>query len=321
MNVQFPAACAIGFALLGLSSPALARQAPPGLTDSALSAAKALYATASYEEALTRLSRADTSDNPEEVDQYRALCYLALGRTEDAERSLEQIVTRAPLYSMSDSEVSPRLVAMFQDVRKRLLPTAAKDLYSTAKASFDAKNFAAAAAQLKQVLAVLSDRVLAEQASSVADLKMLAEGFLRLSEVEVTAAAKVTATPPAALSEVPTASTSAPPAIPEGGALKIYSVADKDIVPPVELERKMPAWVPPNPVAQRSLFRGVIEVIVDETGAVESAVLRTPVSRYYDDQLLESTKLWKFRPANRGGLPVKYRMLFEVVLRPSGGQG
>jgi tetratricopeptide (TPR) repeat protein len=289
-----------------------------GSAGSALAAAKALYATASYEEALSRLSRADSSENADEVEQYRALCYLALGRTDEAERSLEQIVTRAPLYAMSESDVSPRLVAMFHDVRKRLLPTAVKDLYTSAKASFDAKNYSAASTQLKQVLLVLSDTALVGQASSLADLKMLAEGFLRLSEAEAAAEAKAAATPapaapPASLPAAPATDLSTP-------LFRIYSPADKDIVPPQELERRMPVWVPPNPVAQRTLFRGVIEVIIDEKGAVESAVLREPVSRYYDAQLLESTKTWKFRPANRGGLPVKYRMAFEVVLRPSGVQ-
>jgi TonB family protein len=307
----------LSLALVILSSPASARQAPVGSAGSALAAAKALYATASYEEALSRLSRPDGSDNADEVEQYRALCYLALGRTEDAERSLEQIVSRAPLYSMSDTDVSPRLVTLFHDVRKRLLPAAAKDLYTTAKTSFDAKNYATASAQLKQVLAVLADGALVEQASSLADLKMLAEGFLRLSEAEVAAAAKAAVPPPA-----PAPSPASPPAAPaaqdSAPLLRIYSTADRDIVPPLELERKLPAWVPPNPVAQRTLFRGVVEVIIDEKGAVESAVLREPVSRYYDAALLESTKTWKFRPANRGGLPVKYRMLFEVVLRPSG---
>ena len=317
MNAPVLTVGALSLTLVILSSPASARQAPTGSAGSGLTAAKALYATASYEEALSRLSRPDGSDNADEVEQYRALCYLALGRTEDAERSLEQIVSRAPLYSMSESDVSPRLVTLFHDVRKRLLPAAAKDLYTNAKTSFDAKNYATASTQLKQVLAVLADGALVEQASSLADLKMLAEGFLRLSEAEVAAAAKPSAPPQAAPPASPPAAPTAPDSAP---LLRIYSAADRDIVPPLEIERKLPAWVPPNPVAQRTLFRGVVEVIIDEKGAVESAVLREPVSRYYDAALLESTKTWKFRPANRGGLPVKYRMLFEVVLRPSGGQ-
>ena len=319
MNVQAPAVYSLGLLLVGLSSPAFARQAPPGVAENALTEAKALYASASYEEALTRLSRAEAA-NPDEVDQYRALCYLALGRTDDAERSLEQIVSRAPLYALNESEVSPRLVAMFHDVRKRLLPTTARELYSTAKTSFDAKQFALASAQLKQLLQILSDGALAGQASSMADLKMLAEGFLRLSEAEVAAAAKPLPPPPPPPASPPAAAGGPPAAADSAPVFRIYSAADRDIVPPLELERKLPAWVPPNPVAQRTLFRGVVEVIIDEKGAVESAVLREPVSRYYDTALLESTKTWKFRPANRGGLPVRYRMLFEIVLRPAGGQ-
>ncbi len=318
MKVQVAAICALAF--IGLAAPAVARQAPPGSAGNNLAAAKALYATASYEEALSRLSRADTADNAEEIDQYRALCYLALGRTDEAERSLEQIVSRAPLFAMSEAEVSPKLVAMFHDVRKRLLPAAAKDLYATAKASFDAKHYGVASTQLKQLLLVLADGALAGQAASLSDLKMLAEGFLRLSEAEVAASDKAATAPPASPAAPPAVTPGAGAATPESASvLRIYSAADRDIVPPLELERRLPPWVPPNPVAQRTYFRGVVEVVINETGAVESAALREPVSRYYDAQLLESTKTWKFRPANRGGLPVKYRMLFEVVLRPSGG--
>src|SRR5260221_497772 len=155
-----------------------------------LAAAKSLYASANYEEALTRLSSADPAGSTDEIDQYRALCQLALGRTTDAQRSLEQLVARRPLFKMSDADVSPRLVAIFHDVRKRLLPAAARRIYARAKTDFEERSYAAAAAQFKELLGLLADEDLAGDAAALGDLKLLGEGFLRLAEVEVAAAAK-----------------------------------------------------------------------------------------------------------------------------------
>ena len=57
--------------------------------------AKTLYAAAAYEEALSELANADDGTDVDQIEQYRALCLIALGRTDEAARSLEQIVTRA----------------------------------------------------------------------------------------------------------------------------------------------------------------------------------------------------------------------------------
>ena len=93
-----------------------------------LASAKSLYESASYEAALSELSAINSKEHVDVVDTYRALCLLGLGRTRDAERALEVIVTRKPLLTLSEAEYSPRIVALFRDVRKRALPTAAQQL-------------------------------------------------------------------------------------------------------------------------------------------------------------------------------------------------
>jgi TonB family protein len=301
-----------------LASPAVswARQATAGAARADLEAAKALYAKAAYEEALARLSQVDDVDQINDVEQYRALCLLALGRPDEAQRSLEQIVMRAPLYVMSEADVSPRLIAMFHETRKRLLPLAAKDLYANGKASFDRKDYAAASTQLRQLVTLLSDPSLVESMAALSDLKQLADGFLRLSDAEVAAAAARPAAPPPVAP--PVAMDTPPATAPKVPALPaIFSTTDKDVTPPVEILRTLPRWVPPNPVARRSTFRGIVEVVVDERGAVESAAIRQSVNPLYDPDLLTTAKTWKFRPALRLGKPVKYRMMFEVVLQPA----
>ena len=72
-----------------------------------LAAAKALYASGDYEEALNNLSAIKADDSVDEVEEYRLLCLLALGRTAEAQRSLERLVTRNPLFKMSEADVSP----------------------------------------------------------------------------------------------------------------------------------------------------------------------------------------------------------------------
>jgi tetratricopeptide (TPR) repeat protein len=297
--------------IVSLISSALLSQgrggAPPSFVradadSNALATAKALYESASYEEALELLSAVDKPDALEQIELYRALCLLALGRTGEAERSLARIVLRKPLYKLEESEMSPRLVALFKDVRKRTLPAAARELYIKAKASFDNKQFEAATAELKELLEVLADPGVPDNDVGLADLKMLAEGFLSLSNAEAPAR-KVSPQPEKA---------------PDGsiGTPTVYSALDVDVSPPVELERKIPVWNPPDPVARNTTFQGLLEVVIDERGTVESAVLKKPVFAFYNAPLLASTRHWRFQPATRNGIAVKYRKEFDIVLSP-----
>lgn len=272
----------------------------PDADSDALATAKALYESASYEAALELLSAVDKPDALEQIELYRALCLLALSRTEEAERSLATIVLRKPLFKLEESETPPRLVALFKDVRKRTLPAAARQLYVQAKVSFDNKRFEAATAELKELLAVLADAGTDDDAG-LADLKMLAEGFLSLSNAE--APARQASPQP---EKAPAGSTTP----------TVYSALDVDVTPPVELERKIPVWNPPDPVTRNTRFQGLLEVVIDERGAVESAALKRPVFAFYNTALLASTKQWRFEPAVRNGIAVKYRKEFEIILSP-----
>src|SRR5262252_9481539 len=124
----------LSFALIG-SSPVAADD---------FEAAKALYVSASYEDALAALDKVDRTADPIQVNAYRALCLVALGRVRDAEAPLEQIVRANPLYKPAPEDVSPRLVELFNQVRVRTLPDVVRQLYADAKSSFEAKNVAEA---------------------------------------------------------------------------------------------------------------------------------------------------------------------------------
>lgn len=271
-----------------------------------MTTAKSLYASASYEEALAQLNSIDHVDDPEQVEQYKALCLLALGRSSDAERALERIVTARPLFRMEAADVSPKLVTMYRDVRRRMLPATARELYTKAKASFEMKNYGASADQFKELLAIVNDAKDTGDATSLGDLKELGEGFLRLTQERQAATARqgasVAAPPP----------TAAPPAAPR----TVFKVSDRDVVPPVSVSTPLPRWMPPRASVAQQTFKGVLEMVIDEQGAVESLALRESIEPLYDPELLVAAKLWRFRPAMRQGKPVRFMKTVEIVLTP-----
>jgi hypothetical protein len=320
---------------------------------SPLDSAKDLYASASYEAALTALTALDTNaakDDRVQIDTYRALCFLALGRSREAESTLEQIVVLKPTYLLDETEHSPRIITMFRDVRRRALPAAAQQLYLSAKGEYDGKNYALAATQFKQLLALLDAPDAGDQAGKLADLKELASGFLTLAEGRLAPAAapapaarsadapappvsKPVAPPPspaapasAAAGRQQNAPLSWPVAAVQAGssrpsmtaaaaaasaAIPIYSLSDTDVTPPVPIEQRIPPWNVPAYLRERTSL-GRLEVLIDETGAVRQAALQRPIWPAFDAALIEAAKRWRYQPARRQGQPVRYRRLIEI---------
>lgn len=165
--------------------------------------AKALYAEAAYDEALVALKGSEGS----EAHQYRALCLIALGRTQDAERALESLVAAAPTYTVSSAELPPRMVAMFEQTRKRVMPALVKKLFTEARADFQARNMAAARDKFEQVLVLAGDPVMASSPEAV-DLQLLVGSYIDI--VKNSAPSSPAATPSRAASAVPAANISQP---------------------------------------------------------------------------------------------------------------
>jgi hypothetical protein len=287
-----------------------------------LASAKSLYESASYEAALSELSAIDSREYIDTVDTYKALCLLGLGRTRDAERALEVIVTRKPLLMLSESEYSPRLVAMFRDVRKRVLPGAAQQLYSVAKGDYENKNYEAAATGFKQVLQVIAAVDPKDQTAILVDLKELAGGFLTLAEAKVTAlsapavpAAPAAPQPPAVAPAmaVPLATAVAPEMAVTAPVL--YTLLDRDVAPPVAVFQQIPAWRLASNLPARPL-RGRLEMVIDENGAVESVRLEEPIWPAYDSLLVRSARTWRYQPAVKDGKPVRFRRILDINIDP-----
>lgn len=63
-------------------------------------------------------------------------------------------------------------------------------------------------------------------------------------------------------------------------------------------------------------FEGQLDIIVDETGGVESATLVKSIFPAYNALAIEGSKDWKYRPATRSGVPVKFKkpVLIRLVI-------
>ena len=259
-------------------------------------AARSLYATAAYDDALDRLNRINSPDTlRDQVDTYKALCLLALGRTRDSEKMIEQILARNPQYVPDESQVSPRLMVVFKSVRARLVPGTARSMYAAARANFDDRKYEMAAVQLRELITLLN----ADDDPMMADLRLLAEDFLRLAE---TGGAPPIDTRTQLLSISRVAVTRGP----------IYSILDRNVVAPVEVSRPLPQMEAPKGTPP-GLYQGLVDVVIDEAGRVESATIRRSISAPFDAELLASTEKWRFQPATRNGQPVKYRRSYEVI--------
>ena len=270
-----------------------------------IATARELYVTANYEEALTLLSRLEQPGNqPAErlaIEQYRAFCFLALGRTAEAERAIEAVLSADPLYRPAEADASPRLRSAFVSVRQRILPALVQREYAQAKASFDRQDFGAAAAEFDRVLRSLDDPALGDagRISPLADLRTLSTGFRDLS---VRAAA-----PPPAPAPAPVVVEAPPRVIKE-----VYSTAEAGVTPPVVLRQTLPPF--PRDLVSRG--GGVLEVLINQSGGVESAVMRSPINPRYDSIVLMAVRAWKYQPAMVDGTPVKFRKFINITLKP-----
>ena len=281
--------------LIAVQTPAQAQDRDPAAE---LAAARQLYASASYEEALDRLSRVKApSTLADQVDTYRALCLLALGRTRESENLVERILERNPKFVLDERDVSPRLVQVFRTVRARLLPATVRNLYAAARASFDAKKYDDAVSQLRELLGLLDTEAATD--TGVGDMRVLAEGFLKQAEF------------------LQSGGTTAPGVnrtVTDVGPMgePIYSVLDREVIAPVEVSRPMPVMDTPRG-GRAGTYQGLVEIVVGETGRVEQVAIRKSINPVFDTELIAAISQWRFQPATKSGKAVKYRRSYEII--------
>jgi len=279
--------------------------------EASLAVARELYGAAEYASALkmlTTLPGADTSRaDLQTIDLYRALCLLALGNSTEAIKVIESMLMLDPLYRPDTTDLPPRVRTAFADARKRLLPALVQQRYLVARAAFEAKNYAAAAVGFQVVLSGLSDPDLgiAGAQPPLSDLKVLASGFHELASkasapVETPVETPVEAPPPA------------PPVQERPAGPVIYGPEDVNVSPPQTVRQIVPAF------PGRVLLSGAatMDLIINESGSVDSATIVTSLNPQYDRMALNAARSWQYKPATLNGTPVKYRKRLQLTVVP-----
>ena len=276
-----------------ISTASIARAADEPLAD-----AKALFAAASFDGALAALDRLDSANGgrPEALE-YKALCLLALGRSADAQKITETLVTTVPTFAPADADLSPRFVELLTETRRRMVPVIARKLLADAREQYRAKNHADAQRTFEQVVTLASDAVWRETADAD-DLRTLASGFLDLLD-GAPAAAKAAA---------------AQPVIP-AAARVATAAALGQVEAPVPIRQAMPQWVAPDRVSALRTFHGAIKVRIGADGHVVDVAMATATHPDYDTMLLQAARTWVYKPATRNGQPIEVEKVIEFYLR------
>jgi TonB family protein len=259
---------------------------------------RALYVSASYEDALAELSKVAPGAPAGRVEQYRAFCLIALGRADEASTAVAKAVSADPLQVPSSSDASPRVRALFAETRRKMLPDMAREAYSQGKAAYAAKDLSTAALAFQRVIDL--EDALSSGPDDRSDLRLLAQEFLDLSVRAGAPAARAvpaTAVPPTSLAEVP--------ALPE--AAGPLTVTRRVAV----IRETMPVWT-----GQTSGFRlmGQLRITIDERGDVTSATITQASDPDYDRTLVAAAKQWKYQPAMHDGraLPSEKTITFTL---------
>jgi hypothetical protein len=143
--------------------------------------------------------------------------------------------------------------------------------YRRARALFDEKDYAKAADGFQQVAKLLDD---GELTGPSAELRSMASDYVILSRATLSALA--------------------------GGP--VYSSGDEGVTEPVAVRQYLPAPAPKTPPSRL----GVLLLVVNGQGAVESVRLESPSNHYHDRFWVSAAKTWRFTPAMKDGQPVKF---------------
>src|SRR5262249_53963576 len=117
----------------------------------------------------------------------------------------------------------------------------------------------------------------------------------------------VKSTPPPEPKPEPKPIVAAPPPRP------FYSAGDAEATPPNPIQQSVPKY--PGNVMRIS--NGIVEFIVDETGAVQSPMMRASIDSQYDQMVIAAARKWRYQPATVNGKPVKYLKRLSITVKPN----
>jgi hypothetical protein len=91
----------------------------------------------------------------------------------------------------------------------------------------------------------------------------------------------------------------------------VYSRDDRWVSPPRPVRPQLPPEPPFDPTVAPPTE---LELVIDSTGLVESAKLRTPPRNVNEFMLVSAAKAWIFQPAEFDGRPVRYRHRVRLIM-------
>jgi hypothetical protein len=172
----------------------------------------------------------------------------------------------------------------------RLLPELAEDTYQEGKAAFAGGRYERARDTFQRVVGII-DSLPAEERQALADLRLLAAGFVDLSGARIP--------PPPPIEKVP--------ALPPSGVA---------YAGPMAVQEDLPPWTPPTGLAARAEYVGVFRVHIGADGRVSGTEVLQPSHPAYDDALSRAAVTWLYRPATRDGRPVPSAKDIQIRLVP-----
>jgi TonB family protein len=301
---------------VGAMSGAASRVAAQG---DPLRAARDLYASAAYEEALVELARVESAastpattpptppNTMRDAEAYRTFCLVALGRAPEAQKAAESLVRRDPTLSIDQfPDASPRIAEMFASVRRRVLPQLIRDEYRVARALAVEKS-PEAESRLRHVRQLLAA---AEQIGAsdetLADVRLVVDGFLELARAVERPDAAAEVTPAAAAPE---------PLSPPATVVSSTTVAG--VVAPTAVFQPRLSIPPAILNLVRQMHRtSKIDVLINEQGTVDEVTVKQPVIPAYDKLVVAAARTWRYKPALKDGVPIKF--VSTVVINADG---
>jgi len=269
--------------------------------DDPLKAARDLYGSAAYVEALTELARvesnASTPTTTRDADAYRTFCLFALGRDAEARAVAETLVRKDPMFSIDQfPDASPRIVAMFASVRRSVLPQVIKDEYRDAR-THAVEHAPDAQSRLRNVRLLLDTAEhIGAWDQTLADVRLIVDGFLELEHASQPHEAPV---------ETAAAATAAPEPAP--AVAPVPSSTNAGVVAPIAVFQPQPN-IPSGLLSLvRQLHRNsTIDVAINEHGTVDGVTVKQPVTPAYDKLIVATARTWRYKPALRDGVPIKF---------------
>jgi TonB family protein len=274
-----------------------------------LTRAKALYHDAAYQDALTVLAGEEASL---EVHQYRTLCLLALGQVAAAQREIAIIVATDPFFVPDATEFPPRMVSLFNETRRKLLPEAVRRAFSDAKVLYRDGELQRASKRFDEVRRLLDAAALSDDVE-LESLRLVIDGFADLL-------GPARAAPPAAPSAPATDSRVLAAGPPAAAVARAPAASTPPVVirstPPVVINQTLPQWRPTNDVSATRVYSGAVRVTISAEGRVTSAVMQRRIHPLYDRAVIEAATRWSYRPATLDGKPVVSEKMVEIELSP-----